>query len=282
MSSHNRRASPADIVFGVAGFSALGAALLLATGQINTGSSQVEAEFAAAMVNDRPVPRAEYVRAVDAMQNGLTRELTDADKSKALNMLITEELIVQEALRLGLAENDRLVRKNLVQAMMRSVTSLDVSEPSDEELRTLYEDNKILFSVPASYSIQTLKVSDEAGAAVFKAHLAGGGDFAAFDADMKRESLPGNIPLGKVNDLLGGAAAATVSRMQVGDIAGPVQSGGALTFLWLTAKSGGESDFETMRDQVRAEYVRRAEEAALDAYAARLKKAAKIEIYAEP
>ena len=97
------------IAFALAAFVGLGAALFSALGL----SFEARDSAAVAYVNGAPIPQAEYIRALDAMQASLDRTLTEADKARALQILIDEELIIQEALRLDLASDDRLVRKNL-------------------------------------------------------------------------------------------------------------------------------------------------------------------------
>ena len=68
---------------------------------------------AVAYVNGKPIPQAEYNRAVKAMQAGIERALNDEDRAKAMRLLVDEELIVQDAERLGLGRQDRLVRRTL-------------------------------------------------------------------------------------------------------------------------------------------------------------------------
>lgn len=237
---------------------------------------------AVAHVNGVPIPQTEFARAINAMQAGLDRPLTEADKSKALNLLIDEELIVQEAIGLGLAGSDRLVRKNLVQAMIRSATSLDTStEISDDQLESFFAENVNLFASPDHYTVKAAW-SGPGDAfdhkAVFVKAMDANESFtdAAKLAQLQIIDLPLQIPIGKVSDLLGGEAAKLVSEMKNGDIAGPVSSTGRELYIWLVQRSDGAVAFDDVKETVRAEWKRRQEEAALSKYVTGLRNKARI------
>lgn len=235
---------------------------------------------AVAYVNGEPIPQAEYNRAIKAMQAGIERPLTVEDRTKAMRLLIDEELIVQDAERLGLATQDRLVRKNLVQAMIRSATSLeDSSEIEVVEARAFFDAHGNLFAIPESYFLFEARPKDGASPKAFLRALEEG---AAFETAAQRAEYAVNeiaskpLPIGKVSGLLGGEVAGLVPQMTVGDIAGPVMSGGDAIFLWLVKKTGGPVAFEDAREAVETELRRRKDEAALEAYINRLRARARI------
>jgi len=201
------------------------------------GVNRFEGRGAVAYVNGDPIAEAEYARAIKAMQAGIERPLTDDDKARALRVLINEELIVQEAIHLGLAQDDRLVRKNLVQAMINS-------------------DNVTDFLAALDGNSSFYDAADKAG--------------------FENSTLPALVPIGKVADLLGGEASETVTQMQKGDIAGPIKSGDDQIFLWLTHMIKGQSELDHVRDQVVAEAERRKMEDAFDDYVTRLRRRARI------
>ncbi len=258
------------------------AALLAALISVLNASTAIPG--AAAYVNGVPIPQAEYSRAVNAMQAGLERPLTKGDKARALERLIDEELIVQEAVKLGLPSTDRLVRKNLVQGMLRSVTSLETgSDNSEAALRQFFNDNQGLFSTPKVLSLYAAKVTNGADAEAFLKALEAGQSFenAIKAGHLDLDILPQNIPLGKVSGLLGGAAAQMAAQMKVGDIAGPVTSNGSDVFMWLISMSGGSVEFDDAKGSISAELLRRQEEAALEDYLSRLRVRARIRRDAE-
>ena len=238
--------------------------------------------YAVARVNNTPIPIAEYVRALDAMQAGLDRPLTEQDKARALTILVDEELIVQEALRLNLAGDDRLVRKNLVQALISSVILLEAGQGvSEQTLRAFYEEEKALFSRPVTFTVDALRVSDKDNVDVFTDALNGGVAFsdAGKRAEFQALEVPAGIPAGKLGEALGGKARDAILAMTPGDIAGPIESTGGDLFVWLLERDGGELPYAQVKDSVIAEWQRRQEELALEKYLERLRKQARIKKY---
>lgn len=267
--------------FAAAAFLALGAALFSALNLQAVDS----ARGAVAFVNGVSIPDAEYARALDAMQAGLQRPLTTEDRQRALTILVDEELIVQEALRLDLARDDRLTRKNLVQAMIRSSRALATGAGSSEEtLKTFYEENKPLFAAPRLVTVVAGKASDDTVAADFTNALIAGSSYneAASAAGLDRLYVPAGIPAGKVADYLGGAARDAVLTMSPGDIAGPIASDGGALFVWLQEETGGPLSFEAARESVIDEWGRRQDEAALEKYITRLRRNARIKTIVDP
>ena len=273
MSQHSS-SKRAAFAYVVTAFAALGAALYTAL-----GVSPSLTGGAAAYVNGSPIPQPEYARALKAMQAGLERPLTADDRASALSRLIDEELIVQEAIKLGYPSSDRLVRKNLVQSMMRSVTSLEAGEEiSEQEIRAFFDDTRNLFASPKRVSLQVAISPDAKRSLEFVTLLQTGAAFpeAIGKAGLEHNILPEKLPIGKVGSLIGGGAAEMAAKMEVGVIAGPVASGDKELFLWMTDMSGGQAAFEEVRGSVKTELERRRDEAALDNYLARLRKRARI------
>lgn len=265
-----------DTLYALTALLALGVALISVL-----NIEQIGARNAVAIVNATPVPQAEYARALDAMQAGLERPLTEADRTRALKLLIDEELIVQDALQLGLAGSDRLVRKNLVQAMIRSATSLsEQSDISEAEQRRFYGENAALFATPESFHFETVRFRTEENVALFLQTLETGLSFseAAAQAGASAPEVVAGLPIGKIGVVLGGPAAELIIQMKAGDIAGPVTSGEDQLFIWLKDRTGGARAFESVQEAVQTEMQRRRDEAALEAYIARLRARARIQM----
>lgn len=270
--TENRSRVPA-LAYVFVTFLALGAALYVALGvdpRLSNG--------AAAYVNGNPIPSSEYARAIKAMQAGLERPLTEADHERAMERLIDEELIVQEAIKLGLPSSDRLVRRNLVQGMMRSVTSLETSEITEADLREFFEENRNMFAAPRLVTIEVVTSQSSKASTAFVTRVQSGESFtaAAKAVGLTSKSVPEKLPLGKVSSHLGGPAVEMVSRMKPGDIAGPAQMGASEIFIWMTESYGGEASFDDTKEAIKAELQRRKDEVALDAYIARLRRQARI------
>lgn len=278
--SDGRRVKRADWLYLAAAFAGLGAALAAALGLAPGGRRAIPA---AAYVNGEAISQSEYARALSAMQAGLERPLTVEDRERALQVLIDEELIVQEAVNLGLASSDRLVRKNIVQAMMRAPAGAAGDAPDDAVLRAFYGDNAGLFSAPVMLSVEAARAPGGKSGA-FEAALKKGAPFNAASAQAGFEliELPQSAPPGKIADYLGGAARDALLQMQPGEIAGPVESAGGDLYLWLKSRDGGAVSFGEAREDVLREWRRREEERALADYVANLRRRARIKTIADP
>ncbi len=264
-----------ESAYGLAGLLALTAAIVWT---LNIQGFEAREGAVVAIVNDNPIPQAEYVRALDAMQAGLARPLGEDDKARALNILIDEELMVQHALRLDLAHDDRLIRKNLVQVLMTSAVSQYGAEPTEEQLRDFFEAEPVLFARPRQVSLSVARMPSSGKPTVFIKALEDGLSFDAArkKADFERIDIAPEIPLGKVGDLLGGGVRDAIIPMRAGDIIGPVSSSNGQLFIWMTSSRGGPRPYPEAREGVMAEWRRRQDEAALEKYIKRLRKGARI------
>ncbi len=276
------RAVPAGALFVTAAFAGLGAALYSALGLSGAPGGD---RGGVAYVNGESIPQSEYARALSAMQAGLERPLSAEDKERALRILIDEELIVQEAMRLGLPQSDRLVRKNLVEAMLRSPAALSRSTPPTEaDLQTFFEQNSGMFSNARIVTVEAVRANDDTAAAAFVDRLNSGASFEAAraSAGLERLSVPAALPIAKTGDYLGGGARDAIISMQTGDIAGPIETESGVVFLWMTGSEGGARSFAAAKADVIRELERRQEEAAFADYIARLRKQARINIMDNP
>ncbi|NOX95431.1 MAG: hypothetical protein GXP04_10175 [Alphaproteobacteria bacterium] len=279
--SNSRATNRTTLAYAIAAFVALGAALYSALG-VSIGRRDTAA---VAYVNGAPILDAEYARARDAMQSGLVRARTAEDNARAMQILIDEELIVQEALRLELGRDDRLVRKNLIQALIRSVTSLNPAvDPEEDALRTFYEAETVLFSSPRLVTIDVVRADSESQSQGFVGALQGGASFEEARAtfDLVRIPVASRAPLGKVSDYLGGSARDAVAKMAQGEITGPIATSSGELFLWLRKDEGGPLSFEQARNSVEIEWLRRRDEQALEKYVARLRRNARIKVLIDP
>ncbi len=279
--SNSRIANRTTIAYAIVAFLALGAALFSVLG-ISINRREMAA---VAYVNGDPILDTEYARARDAMQAGLARSMTSEDKMRALQILIDEELIVQEALRLDLGRDDRLVRKNLIQALIRSVTVLNPSiEPEEDELRDFYEAEETVFSSPRLVTIDVVRASGESVSQGFMIALQNGASFEEARAAFKLERIPvaPRAPLGKVSDYFGGSVRDAIAKMTQGEVTGPITTSSGDLFIWLRKNEGAPLPFEQVRDSVEVEWSRRRDEQALEKYVARLRRNARIKIIVDP
>src|SRR5262249_42863149 len=101
-----------------------------------------------------------YDRALDALQSDRRGELGDADKRHVLDRLVDEELLVQRAFELGLAQRDRRVRSDLVTAVLESVTNeADQNEPTDADIARFFDENRDYFTAPGRMQVEQVFVN---------------------------------------------------------------------------------------------------------------------------
>jgi len=190
---------------------------------------------AVAMVNNAPIARGDYRRALKALAAARrSNRLTAADRERVLQRLIDEELLIQRGLELGLASRDTSVRAALSRAMIDMLVAraqLEQRDVTDDALRGFYRDHRAYFRRAPRLSVRDVTA---AGSVV---------------------SLPaGLVPAAKLRDYIGGAAVARLAAADVGDT---VQVGDR-RYRLVDRRRGDLPAFARVRNQVLAEYRRRA------------------------
>lgn len=261
------------LVAGVAG-------LALATfGAIGAPKFDALGIGAAAVVDGRPIPREAAERAVLALANDKRNPVTEADRKAALERLIEEELLVQRGVALGLSETDLAARKAIVQSVLQLAVAERVGDAPDEAtLRAFHAENVGLFA-QSRRTAATL------------VYIRRGGDFArrvteAQTALRAGRAVPGDpqaleLPRGPLSpsDLrtyLGADLADAASTAPVGEVIRRDADDGARLVRVDAVTPGAVARFEDVRDAVRAEWERRADEEAVRAYIDRLKARARV------
>ena len=199
---------------------------------------------AVAWVNDRPIFRASYENALQAVagdrKDGTLRQ---DDRERVLQRLIDQELLIDRAIELGLHERDPQIRNQLATAMIDFLVRRaedDASAADEAELRAFYEEQHFRFERSPQY-----RVAVEGGAV----------------------PLPDGLLLAKdIEQRLGPSAARRVAELEVDESAVIGEGGGQYT-VRLLERSGGEPvPFEEARDAVEAAYLRAESEAAVRAF----------------
>ena len=266
-----------DVFYLIAGAIGILAALIGAV-----GAPSVElANQPAAVVNGVPIPREALARAVLALENDSRNPVTAEREAAVLERLIEEELLVQHGVDLGLAETDFAARRALVQSVLAlAVAERTGSEPSDYELRRFYRENAGFFA-PAprfSASVVFLGAASRADAEQVRAALARGADASGLGDPMAIEIPRAALPETEWRRLIGADAARTASSLAPGQVSEPIAAGGGVLIVRVNGFAAAPAPaYEEVAAQVRAEWDRRADEAAARDYLERLKRRARIE-----
>ena len=234
-------------------------------------------EQIAARVNDAVISRAELARAVEAIARDKRNALGEADRQRALQTLINEELLVQQAEAIGLSHADRSVRKAIVDAMLQYVlTGLDAEPPTEAELRALYEARPELGRGADRMRLRAAVVAGE-GRAETERLKAGEAFERVFPSPLP---VPGGwVRTDALDTWLPPRLVEVLASLSPGQIAAPVTVGGHAYVVWLIDReAGGRAPFEDMREALRVTWERERREAAVADYVERLRASAEVRI----
>jgi len=259
------------------------AGLALAAGELvwrPAAGAAVPAD-AVAVVNGVAITRAEFEQALAAVATDRRRGLRGGDAERVLARLVDEELLLQRALALGLVRREPRVRGQLVSTMIDTVLAEAGSrEPSEQELRSFYEQHGEYFGQPGRLRIVHRAIPGTDGPAREQA--------VALRAALERGETPeasssvvtapeALLPASKLEQYLGPTALEAALRLPVGGVSQPIVSGGAYHVIRVVEReSGVVPTFEAVRPAVRAEVVRRRGETALREYLDQLRSQADI------
>ena len=215
---------------------------------------------AIARVNERLILRDTWLRAVAAVASGRRTPLSAADKRHILERLVDEELLVQHGVGLGLIEQDRRLRGQLVQDVI-AIAAADAARADDEaQLRRFYEEQREFFTPPGRLRVAAYRVT-------------AGGTREPFSPPPPDALLPP----AKLRGYLGPALTQAALALQPGERSAPLNSGqGSAVVEMLEREAGAAPAFEDIREQVRAEYRRRRDEQALRDLLAQLRESGRV------
>jgi len=238
------------------------------------------------------VRRADYERAVEALASDSRSAVDDADKRHVLDRLVDEELLVQRALELGLARQDRRARGDLVAAVIESVTAdADQRQPDAGELRAFFDANRDYFARPGRLHVEQVFVrssNDADGDALARARDAAArlrdgaaaADVQQAVGDAPVAKLPdAPLPAAKLREYLGPAAVEALAALAPREVTEPVRTAGGYRVLRLVAREGNRApELAEVEAELRAEWRRRAGDEALRAYLGELRGRAAIAV----
>jgi hypothetical protein len=270
---------------------ALGAAAGLATAAVSlvhgTGRPALPAD-AVALVNDVPIRRDDYLRALGAVASDRREVLDDADRRRVLDRLIDEELLLQRGIALGIVRRDRTIRAELVRATMDLLAS-STEAPSTDDLRAFYDAHREYFTEPGRVRVREVLVRTE-GRSEAEAHaradeaarrLATGEAFDAVRAglgDAETAPIPDAfLPATKLREYVGETATAATLARDAGETTAPVRSSMGFHVLQVVARTPPEvPPFDEVVERVRIEYRRRADDTRLRAVLDDLRRAGRV------
>jgi parvulin-like peptidyl-prolyl isomerase len=265
-------------------------------GVLGPGQAAELPKGAVASVNGIAISADTYTRLVEGFESDTREAASEEMRRRILDRLIEEELLVQRGLAMGLAESDRRVRADIVQAMIRSaVAESETETPSERELRAFYEEQRAFFTTPGRVRIEQLVVPvkdalDDAPARAraeeARARLARGAALAAErGAHGGGELSPvpdALLPPAKLREYVGPTVLRVALDARVGEWSTPVRSGAGYHVLRVLEREPEHTPpLEEIREQVQAEWVRRGGDRALRGYLDELREEADVRVAGE-
>ncbi|MEL6768186.1 MAG: peptidylprolyl isomerase [Pseudomonadota bacterium] len=187
------------------------------------------------------------------------RPATDEEMEALVEAHIREEILVREALALGLDSGDPVIRQRLTQKLAFLTSSMAASTtPDDETLTAFFEENSELYTLPARLSVDHVYLGEtpsaEAVGAALEALEAG-----ALPAEVGQPTrLPARVAdatVYYVDRVFGEGMFATLEEVPEGVWHGPVQSGFGLHIVRVTDRRGATlPPLDAARDSVIADW----------------------------
>jgi hypothetical protein len=185
------------------------------------------------------------------------------DEQAMLERWIDDEVLVREALALGLDRGDAVVRRRLIQKMEYLIENTEpVAAPTDAELATYLAANAARYAAPARVSLTHVFVSAQragAGAAdeaaALRAQLEAGADPSGLGDPFPRGGEVRLHSQAELASTFGAAFAAEVVRLTEGAWSPPIRSSFGVHVVRVTEKrAGAEPTLAAVRAQVERDW----------------------------
>ena len=243
------------------------------------------------------VTRAQVIRLADLWSAQIGRLPTAAELDSLVEDHVREEILVREAVRMGLDADDTIVRRRLAQKMSFLIEDTVVADAvSDADLEAYFEENAERYGEPRRFTLRHVYVSPDrrgsdeeatsAAAEILEQLRAEGNDAAPENTLWRRLGDPfmlrreyGRRTAEDLAELFGGAFVDALDDLPISEWAGPVESAYGFHVVRLSARTQAEpAVFEDVRRRVLEDARRDARDAANRAEHHRLRERYRVEI----
>jgi parvulin-like peptidyl-prolyl isomerase len=227
----------------------------------------------AALVNQRPILMSDYTAAVEAASGQPYGRASAADKRKALDDMIREELFVQRGLELDFPSSDPDTRAALSAAVEQQVASDVTSQKvSDDELRAFYDAHRDRYASEGEITVRDLLlpggtagpqslVRAQQAVAALRAHQAVEGVMAKSGLKDTGRTADGEEFYFAAKIHLGPKVFAAAARTPSGGVSDPVSDADGWHVLVVDKNTPPVAqDFEDARERVLNDYKRDAQQ----------------------
>ncbi len=192
---------------------------------------------------------------------------TEAELNALVDNWLKEEVLYREALRLGLDQEDSIVRRRLVQKLGFIAESEAIPAREQGELEAFYREYVDDYTLPVRYSFRHLYFQQRAAAENALARIGeGAAPQEVGESTMLNPAYAYRSAL-DLNATFGAGFAGQLGNLATGSWQGPVQSGFGFHLVWINAIHPRQvTPLEEIRQQVLQDLQRERQLRARDAY----------------
>lgn len=246
-----------------------------------------------AEVNGVQIARADYDASLAIEAAGRREPMSDDQKRAVLEKLIDEELLIEEAIGLGVTRHEDALRSGLITAMRESVVAAALAEqPTDADVAAFYQANAGQFARVTTAHLRQVWVGGAQRGSMEAALLAaqeaarrlrGGVSFADVTAalgDRPALSIPDELAhRADLQKVIGPTAAERAFALAGGGVTDPVQRGEGYIVVEVVKLGPSEMPpLPQVEARVRSEMGRRTQEQAIRDHVRALRDAAEIRV----
>ena len=230
-------------------------------------------------VNQHPVTAKQMAFVTRRLEQGSVDALSAESRQRILELLIDEELLLQRALSLGISREDPGLQEQLVQAVIDRVVTNFLSAPVDEQaLLAFYRQHRSVFESPRRVAVSALRFPTLEDAKRTRLSLLATGQPLADTALLSY--LPSSpLPAHMLRRYLGITLANMAMELDAGEVTDPVPRLDGFYLVHVRhVKPAFVPEFEAVKEEVKAEYLRRGRDKALEKTLATLWISANVDI----
>jgi hypothetical protein len=202
-----------------------------------------------------------------SFESRMQRKPAPIELKGLIDSYIREEILAREAHAMGLAEQDQVIKRRLVQKLLFVFEDIaEAVEPTDDELRTYAQDNPEKYLIPATISFTHIYFNPDKRDDVMKdaedmlgrlrATGATDADIATFGDAIMLDSSYQELTEDGVTRVLGPEFAQTLFELEGRGWQGPVGSSFGLHLFRIDGRTDAAiPDFESVRERVRYDFM---------------------------
>lgn len=224
---------------------------------------------AVALVEEQPILRSDWLRAVNAVEEARGVRLDAAGRAEVLQRLIDEELLYRHALDSGLVRQDPGLRKTVIAGLIDAASGVD--RVDEAAALALFGQDPGYFAAQPRLRVAGLSLAADLPPPSADELLRQLREDAV-TAPAQKLALPTSpLPLPQLAQRLGGSAAEALRTAEVGQLLGPLGDSPRI-YLLVLERQADRPSYEQVAAAVRTEAARRQSEAALEALLRQLRR----------